>query len=232
MYYFNIVEDGDMVDSNRKMQWAKKVSHVKIRKLYENDAKGIIDDELIDEVGYGLYARCESILIVTEAHFGKVKCPCCNNIVLRICLSNKEEIIKCNLCSWEIKWDDYHSSYKNKQLFGNKAVDVFKYYINKFPNAKTPPEKILVIDNLIHEFHIVLLHSGSCQYGRPVIANLIDSKLLDVINFLNNLTYSDNSDLELSKTQTKWRNKLETISWVKQGLDADSSGNHVIPIKT
>jgi len=55
------------------IQWAKKVSPNKIRRLYNLDAQGIMDEELIDDVAYTFYARCESILTVTEASRGRVK---------------------------------------------------------------------------------------------------------------------------------------------------------------
>ena len=33
-----------------------------IRRLYETDARGIYDEDLINEVGHGLLARCESFI--------------------------------------------------------------------------------------------------------------------------------------------------------------------------
>jgi hypothetical protein len=37
--------------NHRKPQWAKKVPPEKIKRLYEQDAKGIYDEELADDVG-------------------------------------------------------------------------------------------------------------------------------------------------------------------------------------
>src|SRR5215471_6451592 len=39
--------------------WPRRVSRRVIRQLYELDAKGIVEAELIDEVGFGLLARCK-----------------------------------------------------------------------------------------------------------------------------------------------------------------------------
>ncbi|MBI5289694.1 MAG: hypothetical protein HY873_12045, partial [Chloroflexi bacterium] len=44
-----------------EIQWARRVKPEVIRRLYTRDAKGIVDEELIDEVGYAMYARCHSI---------------------------------------------------------------------------------------------------------------------------------------------------------------------------
>ncbi len=49
----------------------------KIRRLYESDAKRILDQELYEDVGICLLLllRCESILTINEAKHGRVKCP-------------------------------------------------------------------------------------------------------------------------------------------------------------
>lgn len=48
-----------------KFVWAKKVPRELIRRLYESDAAAIPDEELADEVGWALYARCDAIVNVT-----------------------------------------------------------------------------------------------------------------------------------------------------------------------
>ena len=55
-----------MTDKETRIKWPLKVRPHKIRQLYENDAKGIVDEDLINDVGYALYARCEAIWTVTE----------------------------------------------------------------------------------------------------------------------------------------------------------------------
>ncbi len=56
-------------------EWAGRVSRHKIVKLYKTDARGIVDPELIDEVGTWLLLRCESILMATEAQAGPQAAP-------------------------------------------------------------------------------------------------------------------------------------------------------------
>ena len=43
-------------------QWAPRVQKSKIKRLYDLDAKGIFDDEFLDEVGYALRSRCWSFI--------------------------------------------------------------------------------------------------------------------------------------------------------------------------
>jgi hypothetical protein len=62
------------------IRWAPKVRQEQIWRLYQNDARGLIDEELIDEVGWALYSRCQSILWVTDRN--RVPCPRCHHVIL------------------------------------------------------------------------------------------------------------------------------------------------------
>jgi hypothetical protein len=55
------------------IEWASRVNPGAIRRLYETDARGIVDEEQIDDVGYALYWRCQSIIAATEAYDGRVR---------------------------------------------------------------------------------------------------------------------------------------------------------------
>ena len=59
-------------DSCNAIQWSPRVGPQKILRLYQTDAQGIVDEDLIDEVGHGLLARCESIRIVSDAYKGRI----------------------------------------------------------------------------------------------------------------------------------------------------------------
>ncbi|MHA2185751.1 MAG: hypothetical protein ACXAAI_12200, partial [Promethearchaeota archaeon] len=81
------------------IEWSPRVPQRKILLLYENDAKGIIDEDLIDDVAYSFLVRCQDIITVTDASLGKVKCIKCENIIFH--KGKKEAILKCKNCSWE-----------------------------------------------------------------------------------------------------------------------------------
>ena len=70
-----------MKSQSPKITWAPRVERNKIARLYEKLAAGIFDDDLIDEVAYAFYARCESIIEATEAWHGRVKCRGCGVII-------------------------------------------------------------------------------------------------------------------------------------------------------
>jgi ribosomal protein L37AE/L43A len=202
-----------------KIHWASKVPQWKIRRLYETDAKGVIDDELIDDVGWAVWDRCDSILTVTEAHYGQVRCPSCENSIERRNRWSDDEIVTCAKCGWQIKWASYHQTYRHKQLFGANAVDVFKEYHRAFPQARAAKEKMLLIDWLIHEFHV-----GLKELGRPVAANLIEGSLSEVIGFLDELTYGGESAAGVGDSRDAWHRKLASASWSKPfvGSNQDS----------
>ncbi len=197
---------------DHNIRWAPKVSQGKIRHLYEKDAQRIIDEELIDDVAYALYARCESILKVTEAHFGKVQCPSCGNVITRR-RTGEEEKIRCGKCSWTVLWGDFKRSYKQKQLFGGNAIGVFKEFYKSFPMARTPQTKMRWIDQLIHKFHFWLN-----QPSRPTAANLIEGKTSQTLAFLNELTYGTESSRGVKETRKSWRKAAKVFERRSQRL--------------
>ena len=101
------------------MQWASRVNPALVRRLYETDARGIVDEELIDTVGHALYARCQSILQATEAHAGRVTSPECATLVVRASPpSDKDAILKCAGCGWRVRRADYFRTSQDKHLVG------------------------------------------------------------------------------------------------------------------
>lgn len=197
-----------MPSGNGKLQWAPKVSQVKIRRLYELDAERIIDVELINEVGWALWERCDSILTVTAAHNGHVLCPVCGTVIERQDPWSADEYVKCAECDWQIPWAAYHQSYRGRQLFGANAVGIFEAYHKAFPRAQAANEKMVLIDQLIHAFHISLR-----EIGRPVAANLIAGSLGDVIHFLNKLSGGDASAARIGDSRAAWQRTLAAADW-------------------
>jgi len=197
-----------MLSGSEKPHWAPKVSQAKIRLLYERDAQGLIDTDLINDVGWALWERCDSILIVTAAHHGHVLCPACGAIIERQNPWSAGERIECAQCDRHMFWTTYHQSYRSKQLFGANAVEIFENYHKDFPRTQAANEKMLLIDQLIHAFHI-----GVKEIGRPVAANLIEGPLKEVIQFLDTLTSSETSATGIGDSRTAWKQMLVTAEW-------------------
>lgn len=211
--------------------WAPKIHQAKLKRLYISDALGIIDEELLNEVGWALWSRCDSILVVTKSHYGRVVCPSCgtaiehpdaslpptrvDEIKEHITPWNEDDMLICGNCNWHVTWKAYHQTYRGKQLFGGNAVAYFAAYHIAYPQATTPKDKMLLIDQLIHSFH-----TGLTELGRPVGANLINGSLKEVIFFLDGLTNGPESATGLGNSQQVWRRNLESISWAQQFISS------------
>lgn len=191
--------------------WAPRIAQEDIRHLYELDAAGIYDEELLDKIGWGLKARCESFLSANQAVAGKVICPACNAEIPHHSTS-KKDLLTCPACQWSATWGDYFATIQHKQLSGAEPVLVFfRDFVERFPQVKTPQEKMFCIDRLLHGFH---------YYGktptRPVAINLIEGRLSEVMDFLDALTFSEHSTDGVQQHRAEWQEKIRYArSWGK-----------------
>ena len=183
--------------------WAPRVTQREIRRLYECDATGIYDEFLINEVGYGLLARCEAFIDAMEAIRGKARCPCCSSIVVHD--GRKEEVLHC-ACGWALTWGEYFRTIQHKQLSGAEPVlSQFRAFVKAFPAAANARERMLLIDRLIHGFHWYYQTGPT----RPVAINLIEGRLGEVVAFLEELSYSAKSTPGLAKSYAEWDQSIE-----------------------
>ncbi|MCL2593865.1 MAG: hypothetical protein FWD82_10980 [Defluviitaleaceae bacterium] len=186
--------------NNKKPSWAKKVPPYKIKRLYEQDAKGIYDDELVDDVGLSLYTRVDSMLMVTSSNLGKAICIECRTEIPHN--YQRGFILECSKCGWSMTFGDFNDSYKKQTLHGYGALSELEEFYKKYPLAKTYAEKMLLIDFLIHTFHGNLSERPS----RPTATNVIEGSNADVANFIFNLAYGEGSTVA-SDELDKWLEK-------------------------
>jgi hypothetical protein len=197
--------EGSETDSNERIRWARRVSQAKIWQLYQNDARGLVDEALIDEVGIALYARAQSILLVTNA---KVRCPRCRSVFHVGWEHEDDDAIACPAdgCTWETTYYQYRRSWHRQHLFGGNANPELEQFIRDYRRARRPQERMILIDQLIHAFHRKLKASDPTKSAAP---NLIEGKGPRVVAFLDRLTYGDAGTPELEETKAAWREKLE-----------------------
>jgi endogenous inhibitor of DNA gyrase (YacG/DUF329 family) len=213
--------DGESVSAGRsEIQWSPRVPKWKIRRLYKLDAQGIIDEELLDDVGFTLLLRCRDIITIDEARHGRVKCPRCasqrrHTVIERVSQKGdvRDEAIVCPECGWQITWGEYALSFKRKQLNSGGALTAFKRYIGEFGAAQRPQQKMLAIDRLIHEFHYSLRAQPDLPC-RPVGVNLIQGKLGDVVQFLDELTYGQGTTEGLEENRAAWLEEMAKVRWI------------------
>ena len=190
--------------------WAPRVRQDLIRRLYETDARGIYDEELIDEVGYGLLARCESFIEANEARGGRPKCFRCGAAAT---WNDTPGVVNCTVCDWKVSWESWLGSIKGRQLSGAEPVlQVMREFVAGFTRTKDLREKTFAIDRLLHQFHWYVMKTTQAVTTRPVAVNLIEGRMSEVIAFLDRLTYGDAGTPGLAEQRAEWRRHIEENS--------------------
>ena len=169
-----------------KIYWSPKIRQSKIWQLYQNDARGSVDDVLVEDVGLSLLHRCQSIKLVTQR---EVECPRCG-AVFSVCEPNSWKMLvgvqTCPTpgCGWETTAEEWHQSWRHRDLLGSAAIDAFETYLHDYPRAHTTEERMVCIDQLIHSFHISLQVN---KPNRSFANNLIEGSHDQVIRLLDRL---------------------------------------------
>ena len=206
----------------RLPRWAPRVSKTKIERMYRDSAHGLLDDCLVDEVGYALYARCESMLEVTEiTRSSRPKCPVCATILSRRTFV-PDEIHRCLSCGWECPARAYNKTYSRKNLGTGGLDDRIRGFLHGFRAARSAGEKLVLIDTLIHLFH------WSSSQGRPLATALIEGRMKTTVAFLDRLSYGDSVPDEARRTRAEWRRIWSGNGWGHgrgQGEKNPRSGN-------
>jgi hypothetical protein len=169
-----------------KISWSPKVRQAKIRQLYQNDALGAIDEVLVEDVGLSLLQRCRSVWLVTQR---EVECPRCE-AVFSPCEPGSWKMLPgpqtCPTpgCGWETTAEEWHDSWRHRELLGTAAIRAVETYLHDYPLARTVQGRMVCIDQLIHSFHISL-RTG--QATRSFANNLIEGSHEQVLQFLDRL---------------------------------------------
>lgn len=198
-------------------QWAPRVHPRLLKRLYALDARGILDEALIDEVGYALFARCESILAVTEAHNKRmVPCPLCGERIHHAW--DDSEVLNCGACNWRLTWGDYRKTYRKRQLHAGGMEPFIRAFVDDFQRATSAREKMVLIDILVHRYHGEFEGAGH----RPGALNLIAvRRLKEGLAFLDELGGRD-PQLRYQREADAWVEKVrreQRPGWQFETLD-------------
>lgn len=79
-----------------------------------------------------------------------------------------------------------------------------KEYAEQYRIARSPQQKMILIDTLIHRYHWEL--EGGLT--GPGARNLIGGKTNELIDFLNHLSYGIKSSPEILSTRQEWLDKV------------------------
>jgi len=181
-----------MADQN-KIQWAGKVSRRDIQRLYESDAQGLLDADLLDQVLFTIQARVIDMFEVREAQqHGRVKCRSCGALIPQpfwMGSRNKDNPLICAQCGWRTTCGAFFESYTGKDLLPGSRTELFQEFLERLSTARTPQEKMLLLDWLIHAFHI---QSGVSS--RLVAMNVIQGSRGQLIELLTRLAAKEGGE--------------------------------------
>jgi hypothetical protein len=121
-------------------RWAGRVAKSKIVHIYENDAQGMHDEDLFNDVAYTLLTRCKSMLMVEEARQGRATCPVCEAMIEHT--ARKRGQLSCGNCDWKDTWNAYRASMDGLHLIGPGLQPFCHEYVKWLPKVKTPNEKM------------------------------------------------------------------------------------------
>ena len=170
-----------------KISWSPKIRPAKIWQIYQNDALGGVDAALVEAVGFSLFQRCHSIWLVTRH---QVECPRCGKAFLLHELGTWRLLPRVHSCptpgcGWETTAEQWHESWKHRNLLGTAALPAIETYLHDYPQARTTAEQMVCIDQLIHSFHISLRTGKS---SRAFANNLIEGTHDQVVELLDRLS--------------------------------------------
>lgn len=179
----NILQQ-DKVMKNRynKFRWPDKLNINKLKQLYLFDSKGIQDEVLADEIGLTLYIRCKygkEDMELLERYM--IRCHNCNSVI-----EGHDDFRECK-CGYQYSCREYRRNYRKNNMPSGAAAKVFDEYIQNWIRAQGYNSKMILIDKLLHEFHLSLV-SGAIH--RPVAMNFIDGTREKVTNIINELAYN------------------------------------------
>ncbi len=140
-----------MADLAPRPRYAPKVPIGWIVRLYQTDALGVRNGELLEKVGWRLHARCVDVLLVSDS---KVRCPSClTEFSVPWIGEPADRVSVCPGCGWNITASAYHASFEHQDLLGGNAREAFAEYVASFPAARGEVERMLAIDRVVHALH-------------------------------------------------------------------------------
>jgi peptide deformylase len=171
----------------RRLRWAPKLPVAKIVRLYQADAAGIRDEDLLADVAWRLHARCRSILLVTAS---RVACPGCGaELSVRPHAAagtphwqpqRPDDVpAQCPTCGVIVTVDEFLASIRHREL--GAPAGPCRDFVERFDAAARYSERLLLVDRLVHAVHLT---------GGVAVRNLFEGSARQVLATLDELTAS------------------------------------------
>jgi hypothetical protein len=185
-------------------RWAPRLKKGKIRRLYESEATGLIDEDLLEDVFLDMVLRCESMMKANAFSRGEpVDCPACGD---RVEQKSGTDRIRCPRCKWHTTTDDYHTSCCENQVYPGGLLPAIQEFLINASVARTATDKMLMIDRIIHCFHSGL----TTEPGRPAV-NLLLGKQAGILAFLDDLARGEPKNPVMRRRIDEWRGTIREM---------------------
>lgn len=161
---------------------SRRVSRHKIRRLYKSDARGLVDEDLINQVAYEFYARCRALLAAVQQAEAK---PAQRRREVVERPAEWEGFVKQARYPWEITWRVELEPGRYETGKGEDRTAALKHFVAELPRARLPREKMLLINQLTHACH----NSLKAGDPHPLAVQLIAGSEADLLTMFNDLAY-------------------------------------------
>jgi hypothetical protein len=94
----------------------------------------------------------------------------------------RDVVLACPKCDWHCTCGEYLASYTGKDMLPGSRTELFQEFLERHTEARNPRQKMLLLDWLIHAFHV---QSGVS--GRLVAMNVIQGSRDQLIEPLSGL---------------------------------------------
>lgn len=173
---------------DRRIRWAAPLPAGKLVRLYEGNAVGVIDDDLLDDVGWRLWERLSDVGRVSS---GAVRCPDCGT-TFQVRSPNREvdDTVTCPQGDWSVTPRAWHQSWEHRDLNGH--CPEFQRFVDRWPTARTTRDRMLLIDAVVHALHV---SSRDDMSGNFAARNFIEGSRPKVVALLDELAYGPGSHI-------------------------------------
>jgi len=94
-----------------------------------------------------------------------IRCHHCGKVIF-----GTADFRECS-CGYQYSYREYRRSYHSNNMPSGAAAKVFDKFLSDWPRVKTYKAELILIERLLHEFHLSLI-SGTVH--RPVAMNFIN----------------------------------------------------------
>ncbi len=157
-------------------------------RLYEANATGLIDDELVDDVGWRIWERLSDVIRVSS---GRVRCPVCGTeFEVRARGRSEDDLVQCSGCEWSVTPRAWHKSWEHRNLNGH--CPEFQRFADAWPKATSSRDRMLLIDAVVHALHV---SSRDDAPGNFAARNFLEGSRPKIVALLDELANGPGSNV-------------------------------------